>query len=170
MHATRRGLRSAAIALALGLAADPSRSASRSSGSFFAAAQSSSSSDASETSIIQTHNYIDTISGYDELSTCAELVLSTVVRGEYSGCADTFAVTSYTCFVSSLPLHVAYLLGHDQSHGEVRRIVSLILPLASCRTTIFSPWCPSLSLHRKSFVASHIAPSRRLHVNTNTYH
>lgn len=81
MGATNRQWRRAALALALALG--------------LAAAQSESSS-----SIVQTKNYIDTISGYKELSTCAELVLSTVVRGEYSGCADTYALTSYTCFVS----------------------------------------------------------------------
>lgn len=42
--------------------------------------------------------FIDTVSGYDELSTCAEEVLSTIVRAQYSGCGDKGAVTSYTCF------------------------------------------------------------------------
>lgn len=88
MGATKRQWRRAALALALGLATplDGLR----------AAAQSESSS----SSIVQTKNYIDTISGYTDLSTCAELVLSTVVRAEYSGCGDRFAITSYTCFVS----------------------------------------------------------------------
>ncbi|KAB2579211.1 Glycosyl transferase [Lasiodiplodia theobromae] len=67
------------LALALGLlAASPARAAS--------------------SSITPTKNYIDTISGYIELSTCAEGVLSTVVRAQQSGCGDNQALTSYTCF------------------------------------------------------------------------
>lgn len=67
------------LTLALGLlAASPARAAS--------------------SSIVPTKNYIDTISGYIELSTCAEGVLSTVVRAQQSGCGDNQALTSYTCF------------------------------------------------------------------------
>ncbi|KAK0662019.1 hypothetical protein DIS24_g2450 [Lasiodiplodia hormozganensis] len=67
------------LTLALGLlAASPARAAS--------------------SSITPTKNYIDTISGYIELSTCAEGVLSTVVRAQQSGCGDNQALTSYTCF------------------------------------------------------------------------
>lgn len=56
------------------------------------------SSGSGSSSAIATKNYIDTISGYDELSTCAENVLSTIVRAQLSGCGDGGALTSYTCF------------------------------------------------------------------------
>ncbi|POS77361.1 hypothetical protein DHEL01_v204240 [Diaporthe helianthi] len=57
------------------------------------------SSSSSKTKILQTTNYIDTIDGYSSLSSCAEEVLSTVVRGEFSGCGGwDNLLTSYTCF------------------------------------------------------------------------
>lgn len=60
---------------------------------------SSSSSSSSRTKVIQTTNYIDTIDGYSSLSSCAIDVLSTVVRGEFSGCGGwDDNLTSYTCF------------------------------------------------------------------------
>lgn len=63
------------------------------------ASASSSSSSSSRTKVIQTTNYIDTIDGYSSLSSCAIDVLSTVVRGEFSGCGGwDDNLTSYTCF------------------------------------------------------------------------
>lgn len=60
---------------------------------------SSSTSSSSRTKVIQTTNYIDTIEGYSSLSSCAIDVLSTVVRGEFSGCGGwDDNLTSYTCF------------------------------------------------------------------------
>lgn len=60
---------------------------------------SSSSSTSTKTKVIQTTNYIDTIDGYSSLSSCAIDVLSTVVRGEFSGCGGwDDNLTSYTCF------------------------------------------------------------------------
>lgn len=62
-------------------------------------ADSSSSKSSSRTKVIQTTNYIDTIDGYSSLSSCAIDVLSTVVRGEFSGCGGwDDNLTSYTCF------------------------------------------------------------------------
>lgn len=62
-------------------------------------ATSSSSKSSSRTKVIQTTNYIDTIDGYSSLSSCAIDVLSTVVRGEFSGCGGwDDNLTSYTCF------------------------------------------------------------------------
>lgn len=76
---------------------EASTSTSTSSGS--EASASSSSSSSSRTKVIQTTNYIDTIDGYSSLSSCAIDVLSTVVRGEFSGCGGwDDNLTSYTCF------------------------------------------------------------------------
>lgn len=62
-------------------------------------AQSSGSSSSSKTKVIQTTNYIDTVDGYSSLSSCAIDVLSTIVRGEFSGCGNwENELTSYTCF------------------------------------------------------------------------
>ena len=52
----------------------------------------------SGSSAVPTSNFIDTISGYSQLSTCAEGALSTIVRGQFSGCGDDGQLTSYTCF------------------------------------------------------------------------
>lgn len=60
---------------------------------------SSGSGSSSKTKILQTTNYIDTIDGYSSLSSCAMDVLSTIVRGEFSGCGNwENELTSYTCF------------------------------------------------------------------------
>lgn len=45
-----------------------------------------------------TYVYIDTVSGYDELSKCAEIPLSTIVRNMENGCRDGSQLTSYSCF------------------------------------------------------------------------
>ncbi|KAK7734183.1 hypothetical protein SLS63_004468 [Diaporthe eres] len=57
--------------------------------------------------------FIDTVSGYDELSTCAEEVLSTIVRAQYSGCGDKGAVTSYTFHGKRNRISVASIDGVD---------------------------------------------------------
>lgn len=69
---------------------------------------SSTSSTSSSSSIVPTKNYIDTISGYDDLSTCAENVLSTIVRAQSSGCGDNGALTSYSCFCTDSSSHFSY--------------------------------------------------------------
>lgn len=89
----------------LGLAQSSEGSSSSSAGSTSTTSSasegttSSSSSSSSRTKVIQTTNYIDTIDGYSSLSSCAIDVLSTVVRGEFSGCGGwDDNLTSYTCF------------------------------------------------------------------------
>lgn len=57
-----------------------------------------SSARAASDSIVPTSNFIDTITGYSDLSSCAADVLSTIVRAQSSGCGDDGALTSYTCF------------------------------------------------------------------------
>ncbi|KAF3761198.1 hypothetical protein M406DRAFT_348469 [Cryphonectria parasitica EP155] len=80
--------------------------------------------DTSSSSAVPTYNYIDTISGYDELSTCAENVLSTIVRAQYSGCGDHGALTSYTCFCTDSSSLFSY---------EITSAIS-----ESCATSIWS--------------------------------
>lgn len=87
----------------LGLAQSSEGSSSSSAGSTSSVSEgdstSSSSKSSSRTKVIQTTNYIDTIDGYSSLSSCAIDVLSTVVRGEFSGCGGwDDNLTSYTCF------------------------------------------------------------------------
>lgn len=98
----------AALSYTLGLGlAQSSEGSSSSSGSSEAttttssegSSATSSSKSSSRTKVIQTTNYIDTIDGYSSLSSCAIDVLSTVVRGEFSGCGGwDDNLTSYTCF------------------------------------------------------------------------
>ena len=52
-------------------------------------------------SVVPTSNFIDTVSGYKQLSTCAEGALSTIVRAQSSGCGDGGRLTSYTCFCTA---------------------------------------------------------------------
>lgn len=61
----------------------------------------------------KTKNYIDTIPGYNELSTCALSTLSTIVRDEISGCQDTYAMTSYTCFCTDSSSYFSSVISND---------------------------------------------------------
>lgn len=92
----------------------------------------------SVSSIIQTSNYIDTVSGYDELSTCAEQVLSTVVRGEYSGCADQYALTSYTCFCTDSSSFMSAVISKDVMSSCPGSIASV---QASSALGVFAAYC-----------------------------
>lgn len=88
----------AALSYSSGLGLAQSSGSSESSASASTTTTSSTSS-SSRTKVIQTTNYIDTIDGYSSLSSCAIDVLSTVVRGEFSGCGGwDDNLTSYTCF------------------------------------------------------------------------
>lgn len=88
--------------------------------------------------IIQTTNYIDTISGYHDLSTCAEQVLSTVVRGEFSGCGDTYALTSYTCFCTDSSSYMSAVISKDVMSSCP---VSAASVQASSALGIFAAYC-----------------------------
>lgn len=89
-------------------------------------------------SIIQTKNFIDTISGYTDLSTCAENVLSTVVRAEYSGCGDTYAVTSYTCFCTDSSSFMSSVISSDVSASCP---ASVAAAQASSALGVFDAYC-----------------------------
>lgn len=92
----------------------------------------------SGSSIVQTFNYIDTISGYNELSTCAEQVLSTVVRAEYSGCGDSYAITSYTCFCTDSSSYMSAVISRDVMSSCPVSVASL---QASSALGIFAAYC-----------------------------
>lgn len=85
------------FALAVGIIA-PLLALAQSSEPSAATTSTSTSTSISSSPIAPTKNYIDTIPGYHDLSTCAEDVLSTIVRAQYRGCGDNNALTSYTCF------------------------------------------------------------------------
>jgi hypothetical protein len=96
-------------------------------------AQSSSSSAA-----VQTKNYIDTISGYDELSACAVSVLSTIVRDENSGCQDTYALTSYTCFCTDSSSFFSNVISRDVVAGCDSSVAA---PQATSALGVFDAYC-----------------------------
>lgn len=92
----------------------------------------------SSSSIVPTKNYIDTISGYAALSSCAESVLSTVVRGEYSGCPDTYALTSYTCFCTDSSSYMSAVISQDVISRCATGIAS---EQASSAGVVFDAYC-----------------------------
>ncbi|KAI3395175.1 hypothetical protein diail_1669 [Diaporthe ilicicola] len=94
--------------------------AALSSSSAFGLAQSVTSSSSTtkttstRTKVRQTTNYIDTIDGYSSLSSCAIDVLSTVVRGEFSGCGGwDDNLTSYTCFCTDSYSSISTVISTD---------------------------------------------------------
>lgn len=86
----------------------------------------------------KTKNYIDTISGYDELSACAVEVLSTVVRDENSGCQDTYALTSYTCFCTDSSSYFSNVISRDVVSGCNESIAT---PQATSALSVFDAYC-----------------------------
>lgn len=82
--------------------------------------------------------FIDTVSGYDELSTCAEEVLSTIVRAQYSGCGDKGAVTSYTCFCTDSSSLMSHMITSAVSQSCDSSIVS---EQASSAIDVFDAYC-----------------------------
>lgn len=86
----------------------------------------------------KTKNYIDTISGYDELSACAVNVLSTVVRDENSGCQDTYALTSYTCFCTDSSSYFSNVISRDVVSGCNSSIAA---PQATSALSVFDAYC-----------------------------
>lgn len=86
----------------------------------------------------QTKNYIDTISGYDELSSCAVSVLSTIVRDEISGCQDTYALTSYTCFCTDSSSYFSNVISRDVVAGCESSVAA---PQATSALGVFDAYC-----------------------------
>lgn len=86
----------------------------------------------------QTKNYIDTISGYDELSSCAVSVLSTIVRDEISGCQDTYALTSYTCFCTDSSSYFSNVISRDVVAGCEESVAA---PQATSALGVFDAYC-----------------------------
>lgn len=82
--------------------------------------------------------FIDTVSGYDELSTCAEEVLSTIVRAQYSGCGDKGAVTSYTCFCTDSSSLMSDMITNAISN---RCDSSIVSDQASSAIDVFDAYC-----------------------------
>lgn len=86
----------------------------------------------------KTKNYIDTIPGYNELSACAVDVLSTVVRDENSGCQDTYALTSYTCFCTDSSSFFSNVISRDVVSGCDSSIAT---PQVTSALSIFDAYC-----------------------------
>lgn len=86
----------------------------------------------------KTKNYIDTISGYDELSECAVSVLSTVVRDENSGCQDTYALTSYTCFCTDSSSFFSNVISRDVVAGCDSSVAA---PQVTSALSVFDAYC-----------------------------
>lgn len=92
----------------------------------------------SSSSVPKTKNYIDTISGYNELSECAVSVLSTVVRDENSGCQDTYALTSYTCFCTDSSSFFSNVISRDVVSGCDSSVAA---PQVTSALSVFDAYC-----------------------------
>lgn len=86
----------------------------------------------------KTKNYIDTISGYNELSECAVSVLSAVVRDENSGCQDTYALTSYTCFCTDSSSFFSNVISRDVVSGCDSSVAA---PQVTSALSVFDAYC-----------------------------
>ncbi|PSR99075.1 hypothetical protein BD289DRAFT_54900 [Coniella lustricola] len=96
---------------------------------------------ASETnavSAVPTSNYINTVPGYSDLSTCAINVLSTIVRAQSSGCGDGGALTSYTCFCTNSSSFFSYEITSAISESCASSVWSA---QASSAIQVFDSYC-----------------------------
>ncbi|KUI61537.1 hypothetical protein VP1G_11317 [Cytospora mali] len=120
----------------------------------------------SSTSVLQTEKYSDTISGYRDLSTCTENVLSTIVRAEYSGCQDSFSLTSYTCFCTDSSSYFSSVISKDVSASCNSLDVSV---QASSALGVFDAYCALGVQAGLEFTQSHdLSIARReCYVRTN---
>lgn len=94
--------------------------------------------ESSSASVTKTKNYIDTISGYDELSACAVEVLSTLIRDENSGCQDTYALTSYTCFCTDSSSFFNNAISRDVVSGCNSSVAE---PQVTSALSVFDAYC-----------------------------
>ena len=94
--------------------------------------------ESSSSAPLKTKNYIDTISGYNELSECAVSVLSTVVRDENSGCQDTYALTSYTCFCTDSSSFFSNVISRDIVSGCDSSVAA---PQVTSALSVFDAYC-----------------------------
>ncbi|KAI9150505.1 hypothetical protein HJFPF1_10273 [Paramyrothecium foliicola] len=83
--------------------------------------------------------YIDLVSGYDELSSCAEFPLSTIVRDMDQACKDDSQLTSYSCFCTESFNRV----GWDISTAVRRSCSTDQEEQATKAVKVFSEYCDS---------------------------
>lgn len=95
-------------------------------------------SESNSLSVVPTLNWINTVSGYSDLSSCAINVLSTIVRDESSGCGDGGATTSYTCFCTDSSSHFSSVITSAISHSCATSIWSA---QASSAIQVFDSYC-----------------------------
>lgn len=65
-------------------------------------------------------------------------VLSTVVRDENSGCQDTYALTSYTCFCTDSSSYFSNVISTDVVSGCNSSIAA---PQATSALSVFDAYC-----------------------------
>lgn len=81
--------------------------------------------------------YIDLVSGYRDLSSCAEHPLSTIVRDMYKGCGDDSRLTSYTCFCTDSFSKFSF----DISTEVLSQCGSGLAPQATRAVEVFTEYC-----------------------------
>lgn len=63
----------------------------------------------------KTKIWLNTVSGYSQLESCAVTPLSTIVRDMSQGCGDGNSVTSYTCFCTDSYTQMSSIISEDVS-------------------------------------------------------
>lgn len=63
----------------------------------------------------KTKIWLNTVSGYSQLTPCAEIPLSTIVRDMSKGCGDGNRLTSYTCFCTASYGQMSSIISEDVS-------------------------------------------------------
>lgn len=86
-----------------------------------------------------TNIYIDLVSGYKDLSTCAEYPLSTLIRDMQNGCGDDSELTSYSCFCTDSYSKFSW----DISTAALSRCGSAMAAQATSAVEVFHAYCLS---------------------------
>lgn len=92
------------------------------------------------TTVTQTKIWINTVSGYSSLSSCAEGALSTIVRGQASGCGNvnTYLTNSYSCFCTDSSSYMSHAISTDVIQDCATDVAST---QASSAIAVFDAYC-----------------------------
>lgn len=92
--------------------------------------------------------FINQVPAYTQLPACAELPLSTIVRGMVSGCGDNHQTTSYGCFCFSSSAK----FDRDISTAVASRCTSNPQEAAASALSVFNSYCHLLSSPAGMFI------------------
>ncbi|KAK3369848.1 hypothetical protein B0H63DRAFT_303676 [Podospora didyma] len=101
--------------------------------------------------------YIDLIPGYANLSACAEIPLSLIVRNMWKGCADGSRLTSYSCFCTDSYSKFTFDISTSVVENCQETAPAAATGMATSAVNVFHTYCASGSQYIRPKDASAVA-------------